>query len=302
MSTIEINKRSSEEIACWKLDPMEVTPNTTITVQQGVTAVIKINGVTKLLVGGSTLVNSLLNPGKGAKLFGGNKPYESVEIFAVDQSTEFFAEWGLAGNMAVPCYDEENDVHANAVAFGEYRYRIDNFVNFIGSMTFDKDNSITRSEIREFLRATSAGVIKSYLSAALAENSIRECQANVGEISADIKDAINKVLDSKGLTVYDFVILKISYDKNHEAVIGKIDNAKIGVKVKKIENDGSLDDVKVAKAASEVDIGIINALNNKPQQPKVVAASEVRVVYCSRCGEKNEGGNYCSKCGEKLHK
>ena len=301
MSTIEINKRSSEEIACWKLDPMEVTPNTTITVQQGVTAVIKINGVTKLLVGGSALVNSLLNPGKGAKLFGGNKPYEKVEIFAVDQSSEFFAEWGLAGNMAIPCYDEENDVHANAVAFGEYHYRIDNFVNFVGSMSFDKNNAITRGEIREFLRATSAGVIKSYLSAALAENSIRECQANVGEISADIKDAINKVLDSKGLTVYDFVILKISYDKNHEAIIGKIDNAKIGVKVKKIENDGSLDDVKVAKAASEVDIGLINALNNKPQQPTVVK-SEPQVIYCSRCGEKNAGGNYCSKCGEKLHK
>ncbi len=302
MSTIEINKRSSEEIACWKLEPMEVTPNTTITVQQGVTAVIKINGVTKLLVGGSTLVNSLLNPGKGAKLFGGNKPYESVEIYAVDQSTEFFAEWGLAGNMAIPCYDEENDVHAAAVAFGEYHYRIDNFVNFIGSMSFDKNNAITRGEIREFLRATSAGVIKSYLSAALAENSIRECQANVGEISTDIKDAINKALDAKGLTVYDFVILKISYDKNHEAIIGKIDSAKIDVRVKKIENDGSLDDVKVAKAASEVDIGIINALNSKPQQPKVVVSNEVKVVYCSRCGEKNEGGNYCSKCGEKLHK
>ena len=301
MSTIEINKRSSEEIACWKLDTMEITPNTTINVQQGITAVIKIDGVTKLLSGASKLANSLLNPGKGAKLFGGNKPYESVEIYVVDQSTEFFAEWGLAGNMAVPCYDEENDVHANAVAFGEYHYRIDNFVNFIGTMSFDKNNAITRSEIREFLRATSAGIIKSYLSAALAENSIRECQANVGEISADIKDAINKALDSKGLTVYDFVILKISYDKNHEAVIGKIDNAKIDVRVKKITNDGSLDDVKVAKAASEVDIGIINALNNKPQQPTVVK-SETKIVYCSRCGEKNEGGNYCSKCGQKLNK
>lgn len=299
MSTIEINKRSSEEIACWKLDPMEITPNTTITVQQGVTAVIKINGVTKLLVGGSTLVNTLLNPGKGAKLFGGNKPYESVEIYAVDQSTEFFAEWGLAGNMAIPCYDAENDVHANAVAFGEYRYRIDNFVNFIGSMSFDKNNAITRSEIREFLRATSAGVIKSYLSAALAENSVRECQANVGEVSADIKDAINKALDAKGLTVYDFVILKISYDKDHAAVIGDIDKAKIGVKIKKIENDGRLDDVKVDKAKSEVDIGLI--LANKGTTP-AQAPKEKEIVFCSRCGHKNEDGNYCAKCGEKLKK
>jgi membrane protease subunit (stomatin/prohibitin family) len=298
MSTIEINKRSSEEIACWKVEVGELTPNTQIVVQQGVTAVIKINGQTKLLVGGSALANSLMNPGKGAKLFGGNKPYESVEIFAIDQSSEFFAEWGLAGNMAIPCYDAENDVHASAVAFGEYRYKIDNFVNFIGSMTFDKDNTITRSEIREFLRATSAGVIKSYLSAALAEMSVRECQANVGEIATDIKEAINKALDAKGLTVYEFVILKISYDKAHEAVLGVIDGAKLGVKVKKIENDGRLDDVKVDKAASEVEIGLIMANKGAaPAEPK-----EKEYVFCSRCGHKNELGNYCSKCGEKLNK
>ena len=300
MSIIEINKRSSEEIACWKLDAVEVTPNTTITVQQGITAVIKIDGVTKLLVGGSKLVNSLLNPGKGAKLFGGNKPYGSVEIYAIDQTSEFFAEWGLAGNMAIPCYDEENDVHATAVAFGEYHYKIDNFVNFIGSMSFDKNNEITRSEIREFLRATSAGVIKSYLSAALAEASLRECQANVGEIARDIKDAINKALDAKGLTVYDFVILKLSYDKAHEAALGVIDGVKLGVKVKKIGNEGRLDDVKVDKAASEVEIGLI--LANKGAAPAQEAPKEKEIIFCSRCGHKNEGGNYCAKCGEKLKK
>ena len=298
MNTIEINKRSSEEVACWKVEPAQLTPNTTITVQKGVTAVIKVNGTTKLLTGGSALANSLLNPGKGAKMFGGNKPYESVEIYAIDQSTEFFAEWGLAGNMAIPCYDADNDVHATAVAFGEYRYRIDNFVSFIGSMAFDKDNVITRSEIREFLRATAAGVIKSNLSAALAAGSVRDCQANVGEIAKDIKDAINKALDAKGLTVYDFVILKVSYDKDHEANISKIDKTKIDVKIKKIENDGKLDDAKVSQANADVSIGLINALNNgkdKKDDDKIT-------IYCSRCGHKNEGGNYCAKCGQKLVK
>jgi membrane protease subunit (stomatin/prohibitin family) len=128
--------------------------------------------------------------------------------------------------------------------------------------------------------------------------SVRECQANVGEIATDIKEAINKALDAKGLTVYEFVILKISYDKAHEAVLGVIDGAKLGVKVKKIENDGRLDDVKVDKAASEVEIGLIMANKGAaPAEPK-----EKEYVFCSRCGHKNELGNYCSKCGEKLNK
>lgn len=254
------------------------------------------------------MVNSLMNPGKGNKLFGGNKPYDNVEIYAVDQSSEFFAEWGLAGNMAIPAYDHENDVHCNVVAFGEYFYKIENFVNFIGSFPFNDDGIITRDDIREFLRAETAGVVKSFFTSKLNQFGLRACQSRLEEYAEDIKDTINKKLDAKGMTVYNFVVLKLSYDPKHEAVIGAIDHAKLDVKVKQITNVGHRDDISVARDAADIDIALIKAHGdaNRPQVPAQSGSSRAieggHTIVCPRCGEKNTNSNYCCKCGEKLVK
>lgn len=306
-NTIEIKKRSSEEVACWKVAAEQVTPNTVVSAEQGVTVVLKINGQMKFIMGseGAKVVNSLFNPGKGAKLFGGNKPYENVEIYAIDQTSEFFAEWGLAGNMAIPSYDHENDVHCNVVAFGEYFYKIENFANFIGTFSFD-NGVVTRDDIREFLRAETAGVIKSYLTTKLNAYGLRKCQTMLEDFAEDLKDTINKHLDAKGLTVYNLVVLKLSYDPKHQSVIGIIDNAKLDVRVRQIRNVGDRDDLTVVRDAADIDIAIIraeqgtdvNTNNNNGNNNN----SQGHVIVCPRCGERNVNSNYCSKCGEKLVK
>ena len=306
VNSIEIKKRSSEEVACWKVHVDELTPNTMITCEPGVTALLKIDGQTKLLAGneGGKLANSLMNPGKGAKLIGGNKAYDSVEIYAIDQSTEFFAEWGLAGNMAIPAYDPDNDVDCNVVAFGEYFYKVGNFASFIGTFPFE-GGVVTRDAIREFLRAETAGIIKSYLTGKLSAFGLRACQTRLTDMNESIRDAINKHLDSKGLTVYNFVILKLSYDPKHEAALKAIKDAKLDVKVKQITNVGRKDDISVRKDDVDVDISLIkakgdaargtNSNNNNNNN------NEGNVIFCSRCGERNVNSNYCCKCGEKLN-
>jgi len=306
-NTIEIKKRNSEEVACWKVEVDAVTPNTVIAAETGVTAVLKINGQMRLVLGTTAVVNSLMNPGKGAKLLGGNKPYDKVEIYAIDQTSDFFAEWGLAGNMAIPAYDKENDVHCNVVAFGEYYYRIENFLNFISSFSFNSAGEITRDDVRELLRAETAGVVKSFFTSKLNQFGLRACQSRLGEYAEDIKEAINAKLEKKGLTVYNFVVLKLSYDPKHEAAIKALDDLKLGVKGKKIVNVGNRDDIDVAKAAADIDLAFIKAKGEAnraqvgaPEKPREITASS---VVCPRCKERNpEGTNYCSRCGEKLSK
>lgn len=308
METLKIQKRAAQEIACWKVAVDQLTPNTVISVDPGITAVLKIDGATKIMTGADKVVNSLMNPGKGTKLFGGNKPYANVEVYAVDQSSEFFAEWGLAGNMAIPSYDYDNDLNCNVVAFGEYFYKVENFVNFIGTFSFE-NGVVTRDDIREFLRAETAGVIKGFLTSELSAYGLRECQTKLPSFSEDIKEMINKHLDSKGLVVYNFVILKLSYDPKHLAKIGVIDDAKLDVRVKQINNMGRKDDISVRKDDVDVDISLIKAKGEAgrggaPAAPAapVTPADNGRVIICPRCGERNVNSNYCSKCGEKLNK
>lgn len=301
---IEIKKRGSE-IACWKVEAEAVTPNTVVSMDNGLTALIKINGETLLLMGneGDKTINSLLHPGKNTKLFGGNKPYENVEIFAIDQSTEFFAEWGLAGNMAIPAFDPDNDVECNVVAFGKYFYKVGSFTNFVNSFTME-NGVITREAIREFLRAETAGIIKSYLSGKLTSFGLRTCQTKLPDIQSALTDYINKSLDSKGLTLYNLVILKLSYDPKHEAAIAAIKDAKLDVRVKQITNVGRRDDISVRKDDVDVDISLIRAKGDAARGASHDNNNGTQgggnVIFCPRCGERNVDSNYCCKCGEKL--
>ena len=311
-NTIEIKKRNSEEVACWRVEGQAVTPNTLVAVDRGVTVVLKINGQAKLIVGngGQTVINSLMKPGKGAKLLGGNKPYEKVEMYAIDQSSEFRAEWGLGGPSAIPAYDKENDVHCTVVGFGEYFYKIENFVNFISAFSFNNQGEITRDDIREVLRSEVVGTVVSFMTAKVAALGLPGCQAKLPVFTESIKDEINKHLDSKGLTVYNFVFAKLDYDVKHAAALSALDDLKLGVKAKKIANEGNLNDISVNQAAADVDISVIKAVGEAEgmarghlppsESGKGVTLPTVKAQFCPRCGTKNTGANYCAKCGEKL--
>jgi hypothetical protein len=307
MNTIEIKKRNSEEVACWRVNAENVTPNTLVCVDQGLTAMITIDGVTKIQMGGSSTVHGLLNPGKKNKWFGGDKPYNKVVIYAVDQASEYAAEWGLAGPSAIPCRDEEYNVDCTAIAVGEYYYKIADFVNFFNTIPMDGNEQITRDSIREYLRGETMGIIKSYLSSKLNQLGLPGCQAKLYEFSEDLKEEINRHLRNKGLSVYNFSIAKFSYDLNHNAARKNIDGAKLEVVKKKIVNDGRLDDVTVDKAKRELDVDYIKAMKGKfdedaPRRRRDDDDDDGVFIICPRCGEKNNKSNYCKKCGEKLRK
>ncbi len=88
MNVTDIKKRQNEEVACWLEPVKELTPNTVITLEKGLTALVKVDGVTKILMKEKATVYSLLNPGKTTKTFFGNRPYADSEICVIDQSSE----------------------------------------------------------------------------------------------------------------------------------------------------------------------------------------------------------------------
>ena len=260
----------------------------------------------------SIVANSLINPGKTTKLFGGKKPYTSCEIFAVDISTEFKSEWGIAGPSAIPCYDAELEVDAKAVCFGEYFYNVDDFFAFVKSLPMGDKTEISRDDVREYFRSQTTGVAKSALMSKLAGRDIKECQAKLAAISDDIKEELNRHFDSKGITIHSFIVSNLDFEPAHKINREKLKEAKIGVKIKGVENEGRRDDISVDKAQSEVDIAYIRAEkgtdvqmhnNNNGCGCDNNTKSSGKKVICPRCGEANdEKVNYCYKCGDKLHK
>ena len=306
MNTIEIKRRNSEEVACWRVDVQNVTPNTVISAAPGLTLMVTVDGVTKIQMGGSSTVHGLLNPGKKNKLFGGDKPYGKVEIFAVDQASEYSAEWALAGPSAIPCKDPDYNVDCTAIATGEYYYKIANFVNFFNTIPMNDKGEITRDFVREYLRSETLGILKAYVTSKINQYGLEECQANLSTFVEDLVEKINKHLEFKGMSVYNLSIMKLSYDLNHIAARKKIDSAKLDVAKTKIVNDGRLDDVKVDKAHRELDVDYIKAMkghfDDEPRKRRRDDDDDEGFVICPRCGEKNAKSNYCKKCGEKLGK
>ena len=298
MKTLEIKKRNSEEVACWVVDAKGTAPNTVIDNPERVTLVVRIGGSSKITAAASFTPNGLYNPGKNTKLFGGTKPYDDIEVIAIDQSSEFFAEWGVAGPDALPFYDVDNGVDCKAVAFGKYYYKVVDFHAFLATFSFDAKGEISRSNVREYLRTATAEVIRSYLSSAIANKDMRVCQSQITEYCEDIKENVNKVLASKGIEVYNFAINKLSYDLEHERKRGAIDNARMDVNIHKVANEGKKDDISVQDAAADVQVKLINAQGQAAGGAAVNGA--VGTVFCPRCGTKNENARFCKSCGEKL--
>lgn len=299
MEKLVIKKRTAEEMACWKVDANGVCPNTVVESDSGLALIFNIEGTRKMTAKSPVVVNSLLNPGKTTKLFGGKKPYSSCEIYAIDMSTEFKSEWGLAGPGAISCYDAEFEVDAKAVCFGEFFYKIDDLFAFTASLPLGEKNEISRNDVREFFRAQTAGVAGAYLASKLASRDLRECRAKLSVYSEEIKEQLNKSLESKGVTVYTFIVSNLDFEPSHKVHREKLKEAKIGVVIKGVENEGRRDDLSVDKEKSEIEIGYIKAQagDNAPD------TQNGNKVTCPRCGEVNDNStNYCRKCGEKLNK
>ena len=297
---IVIKKRSSEGVVCWRVKANEVTPNTVIVPDKGITVLVTIDGITQPM-DREYVVYSLFNPGKGKKMFGGNKPYSSCEIYAIDRSSEFQSEWGLGGPNAIPCRDMEMGVDCTAVCFGSYRYKIENFVNFKNAIPLDKNGAVTRDAIREFLRTETTDVIRAYLSSKIAGKNLPDCAKYFGAFQEDLKEEINRRLDSKGLTVYSFGIERLTYSPEHMAAVNAANKAKETNFVNHIVNKGVSEDIDLdAKRVSNIIVPLKNAENG---DAKDVQSKKENGRHCPRCYTENPADAlYCSKCGEKLIK
>ena len=313
MTKIEIKKRKSEEVVCWRVDATGAMPNTVIETDGNITVLIRVDGEMRVQMGGTATIYSHFAPGKKNKLIGGKKPYEKIEIYALDQTSEFLAEWGLAGDTALPCHDRELDVDCNAVAFGTYAYRVENFVNFINASAASEREEITRDDLREMLRAEVAAVAKSCLTQKLAIGDIRACSMHLAEFADEIQEAVNQRMDAKGLTVYNFVIEKLDYDAQHKQVKGVFTGAELDVKLGRIRNEGARDALDVEGIATEIGNTRIRAIKGTdavaagartdaalPRGERGGQLPPATTRICPRCGEKNTDSNYCKKCGEKL--
>ena len=301
MEKLTVKKR--ENIACWKVDCEGVYPNTVISLDAGVTLLVKEGTKSVVCSKSGVTIFSLLNLGKKKKLIGGKTPYKDCEIYAVDTSSDFKCEWGLAGGKALSCKDPEFDVDAKAIARGTYQHHIRDYFKFLSCFSFENKSEVTRENARDYFRTETESVVGPYLAPKVAAG-VASAQANMGTFSSDIKYMLNRHLANKGVEVTAFAIDAIDYEPAHKANRDALNKAKIGVTIKGVVNDGRRDDISVDKEASEIDIGIINALKGNGGAPAAKGNDKpAKKITCSRCSTENDASvNYCSRCGEKLHK
>lgn len=302
---IEIKKRSAEGVVVWRIDGQNVTPNTVIAPERGITVLVTVDGESQT-TSKECVANSLVNPGKGKKLLGGNKPYERCEIYAFDQSSEFEAEWGLGGPTAIACRDVEIGVDCTAVAFGTYRYKIESFIAFKNAIPLDKSGVVTRNTVREFLRNETTDIIRAYLAAKIAGKDLRDCGKFFGTYQEELMEALNEKLNAKGINVYSFGISRLAFGPEHEALLKAANKVKGGNYLNHLMNEGESENIDLeAKRAHDVTIPLMNAQNgirqgNNSDRGERSSGSK---CICPRCNTINEAGAiYCSRCGEKLHK
>ena len=305
MEKLEIKKRTKmvdyEELslACWKVDCKGVAPNTEIVLDTGMVALVRVGNTTKIMTHGTATVFSLLNPGKKTKLIGGKKAYDDCRIIAIDTTTDFTTQWGIAKNDAIIGFDEELGIECKIVANGTYSYKIEDFYAFASFLPVDEKVEISEAEVREILRAQTFGITSSYLSSQVSGKTLSECRAELSKYNESLKKALNNAVDSKGMTVTN-VSCTLRYSPDHEAARATYNGVKAGVSINKVANEGRLDDIKVTDAEADIAVKLMNAqananrAANQNHQPAGVS------VACPRCGQLNTNTNYCEKCGEKF--
>lgn len=299
-NVIEIKNRSNEEIECWKVD-VKLTPNTVIETDGKVTVLVKVDGEKRVSMKPSTTVYGLFNPGKTNKMFGGNKEYEKSEMYVVDQSSNYVAEWALVEPNALVTIDPDFDVEAKVFATGTYCYKIDNFFAFVSALPFDENGEVSRDAVREYLRKENVGVIKKVLGPILMRSNLNDCLASIDMHIETIKEEINKQMIAKGIEVSSFTVNQIKYTKEHEKYREELKKAKVDNVIGAVKNDGRRDDISVDKEQALVDNIRRSGVVKEGDKPKEKEEEKAWIV-CPRCGEKNQGVNYCGKCGEKLTK
>ena len=297
-----IKKRS--DVTCWKVDTDGVCPNTVITLDDGITLIIKLDAESTVCARSGVVLYSLFNPGKKFKLFGGQKPYENCEIYAVDTANDFSCEWALAGAAALACTDPEFGVDAKAIARGVYQHRIRDYLQFVRNFSFDISSDVTREDVREYFRDVAAKTASTYLAPKVFSLGVNGVQMHTAEYTEDLKYILNRNLAEKGVEIVSFAIDAIDYEPSHKEHREELKQAKIDVTIKSVVNDGRRDDISVDKDASEVGIGIIHALNGtRVAKEKKADTAEKAKTVCPRCAEPNDAdANYCIRCGEKLGK
>lgn len=300
-----VDRRNAEdfEAVCWKVDTTGVAPNTVLKPAQGIMLLVSADDKKKTKSGEPITMHGLLNPGKKNKFLFGFTPYEKCEITAIDQSSEFSAEWGLAGADAIVCNDPLLGVQCDLVAVGTYYYKIESYYDFINAFPWER-GLLTRTKIREILREKTAGVFKGVLAPELG-GGIEKAYGRLTAINARLRTELNKCLQKMGLTVSEVAVKRIDFSPEFKLIHKNFDFATIETKLKKIRNEGRRDDVDVDIMETQgVTVPIIDAVNGKTSEPKYEREDREdknAFVYCSNCGAKlYKGDKFCKKCGKEL--
>lgn len=306
-------KRASSDLICWKVDAANITPNTLIVPDTGLNAIIKLDGEEFTTMAPCT-VYSLVKPGKQKKLFGGKSSYDNCEIYAVDVKGEFSAEWGLGGDSAIPFKDDELDVDCYLVAYGSYSFKISNYITLLNSVPRN-EGRLRRVDIREFLRAKTTGVIRSYLQSQVSGRDLTTAQRNCRQYEEFIMEELRNVLLQNGLIPLSFSIQSIDYAPEHLRKRTAIGNAKVQRTLTGIEADTAKIVINVEGThvqeveAPRADVyKTIKQADASVQSPVVRDAHDSRperkfTVICPRCGTENDAAaNYCARCGESLRR
>lgn len=246
--------------------------------------------------------------------YGFESPFKS-EVYFVNTTRFTKQRWGTANPLML----RDPDFGAVRVrAYGTYSFRVKDAFVFMTELS-GSHSTFKTEDITDHIRS----ILVTAISDAMGESgvSVVDMAANLLELSATVKQSLEKRFDEMGLELSDFNFENVSLPAELEKAMDE--NAKLGMFRRNVDvytQMAQADALKEAAknpgmAGSTMSAGLglgmgaqmMRAMNgafggaNAPQNPGANTAQTAQTKLCPKCGAQvDANAKFCPKCGEKM--
>ena len=148
--------------------------------------------------------------------FGGRSPF-SAEVWFINKAFSLDIKWGTSSPIQIQ--DPKYNVFLPVRAFGQFGIQVEDSIKFlvklVGTMQFFNKNTLTN-----YFRGLYTTRVKDHISTCLIKSkiSILEINAHLNEISEDLCNELNLVLNDYGINVVSFYVNDINVPEDDPAV------------------------------------------------------------------------------------
>ena len=218
------------------------------------------------------------------------------EVYYINMATQMGIKWGT--DSKVRMFDPASGLHVELGASGEFNIRVANsrklLMKVVGTTGSLKQDQLLGGNGKGFFRAMVMTQVKSYLAAAIRENSINilEIDERLIELSEALRDKINPRLAEYGLEMPEFFVSRVATpddDPNFKRMKEQYAEQYLGVRQEQIRKNVAKAEAerKTVEAQTAAQMKIIGAQGDA-EALKIQKAAEAEAYRMQAAAEAEE--------------